>query len=318
MRVFYCDQFVLPLPEGHRFPMAKYRLLRERLVDEAVVARDSLHVPEPAGDEQILRVHSRRYLELLLAGQLGSAAMRRIGFPWSLEMIERSRRSVGGTIGAARAALEEGASVNLAGGTHHATADAGAGFCVLNDVAIAARELQADGAVQRVLVVDCDVHQGDGTALVFADDPTVFTFSIHGRNNYPYRKRSSDLDVALDDGTADEEYLRALEPGLIAAIEASRPEIAFYIAGADPFVEDRWGRMALTLDGLGRRDDMVFEHLEAARVPVAVVMGGGYAPDVSRIVTIHARTVARAARSASRGAGRGAGRARAEAGEGRV
>lgn len=300
MKVFYCDEFVLPLPSGHRFPMDKYRLLREHLLVERIVEPDWLEVPPPATDEQILRVHTADYLGRVVGGALGPAEVRRLGFPWSPQLVERSRRSVGGTIGAARAALSSGAAVNLAGGTHHATAERGAGFCVLNDVAIAARELQAHGLARRVLVVDCDVHQGDGTAAIFRDDPSVFSFSIHGCNNYPYHKEPGDLDVALEDGSGDEEYLRRLGAGLDESMSRSRPDVAFYIAGADPLASDRWGRLALSHDGLARRDGLVLRRLGLAGVPVAVVMGGGYAPDVTDIVAAHAQTVRLASDLATR------------------
>jgi acetoin utilization deacetylase AcuC-like enzyme len=230
VKAFYSDQFVLPLPEGHRFPMEKYRLLRERVVAEGLVALQELIVPHAATDEEILRVHDPEYLRRIASGEMERAEMRRIGFPWSPEMVERSRRSAGGTIEACRAALGEGAAANLAGGTHHSFRDRGEGYCVFNDAAIAARALQAEGRVGRVLVVDCDVHQGNGTAAIFRDDPTVFTFSIHGRNNFPFHKERSDLDVELEDGTADAEYLAALAAGLARAVPAARADLAIYVS----------------------------------------------------------------------------------------
>jgi len=197
VKAFYCDHFVLPLPEGHRFPMEKYSRLRERVLAAGVVAPEELIVPHAATDEEILRAHDAEYLRRVVAGELDRAEARRIGFPWSPAMVERSRRSAGGTIEACRAALEEGAAVNLAGGTHHAFRDRGEGYCVFNDAASASRAMQAEGRVERVVVIDCDVHQGNGTASIFEDDPTVFTFSIHGRNNFPFHKERSDLDVEL-------------------------------------------------------------------------------------------------------------------------
>ena len=291
MKAFYCDQFVLPLPPEHTFPMAKYGRLRERLVAEGLVSIDDLRVPAAAGWDDVARVHTGEYAGAVERGTLSREAVRRIGFPWSPEMVERSRRSVGGTIAAAGAALDEGAAANLAGGTHHAFADRGEGYCVFNDVAIAARRLQADGRVTRALVVDCDVHQGNGTAAIFRDDPSVFTFSIHGANNYPFRKETSDLDVTLPDGAADAEYLGALAPALDRALSGPPFDLAFYVAGADPYAGDRFGRLRLTIDGLLARDRLVFRRCRAAGLPVAVVMGGGYARDLDVIVTIHANTI---------------------------
>jgi acetoin utilization deacetylase AcuC-like enzyme len=207
VKAFYTDQFVLPLPEGHRFPMAKYSLLRRRVAESGLIAPDDLRVPHAATDEEILRAHSADYLRRVVEGRLTAAEVRRIGFPWSPAMAERSRRSNGATIEACRAALAEGAAVNLAGGTHHAFRDCGEGYCVFNDSAVAARAMQAEGRACRVVVLDCDVHQGNGTAAIFRDDPTVFTFSIHGAKNFPLRKEVSDLDVGLPDGCGDAEYL---------------------------------------------------------------------------------------------------------------
>lgn len=294
MRVFYTDIFELPLPAEHRFPMAKYRLLRERLVDTSVVGVHQLMVPEAATDAELGRVHTPDYLRRVVTGTLEASAVRRLGFPWSPELVERSRRSSGATLGAARAALEEGVAVNLAGGTHHAFADRGGGYCVFNDVAVAARAVQAEGHITRALVIDCDVHQGDGTAAIFEADSSVFTFSIHGASNYPFRKQSSDVDVALPDGTEDADYLAALRRGLDRVFATMTPEIAFYVAGADPYADDRLGRLALTKPGLEARDRLVLGGLEARGVPVVVVMAGGYGP-VDDIVDIHATTVALAA-----------------------
>lgn len=290
MRCFYSDTFVLPLPEGHRFPMAKYAALRARLVAEGIVEPTELLEAPRAAWEDIRLVHTAEYVDAVAHGTLPREAQRRIGFPWSPEMVERSRRSVGATIAAARAALQDGRAANLAGGTHHAFAHRGEGFCVFNDVAVAARVLQRDGAVRRVAVVDCDVHQGNGTAAIFGDDASVFTLSIHGAKNYPFTKEQSDLDVALDDGTGDDEYLAALMPALDRAL-ATRPDIVFYLAGADPYEGDRLGRLQLTIDGLRRRDEMVYARCEAAGVPVAITMSGGYAPEVDVIVSIHVNTI---------------------------
>jgi len=299
VKAFYCDRFVLPLPEGHRFPMEKYRLLRERVLAAGLVAPEDLLVPHAATDEEILRVHDPDYLRRAATGELDRAEIRRIGFPWSPAMVERSRRSAGGTIEACRAALDEGAAVNLAGGTHHAFRDRGEGYCVFNDAAIAARAMQAEGMVRRVVVIDCDVHQGNGTAAIFADDPTVFTFSIHGRNNFPFHKERSDLDVELPDGTADAAYLEALEAGLARAIPAARADLAIYVSGADPHERDRLGRLKVSRAGLLARDSRVFERCRQAGLPVAVVMAGGYNLDVAETVEVHLQTVAEAGRYAA-------------------
>lgn len=293
MKIFYCDHFVLPLPPDHRFPMAKYRLLRERVMAE-LAPPGVLVEPHPATDDEILRCHHADYLERVKHGALTPKETRRIGFPWSQYMVERSRRSVGGTISACRAALQEGTAVNLAGGTHHAYPDHGEGYCVFNDAAIAARAMQAEGRAQRVLIIDCDVHQGNGTAAIFAGDPTVFTFSIHGEKNFPFHKEPGSLDIALPDGTDDEAYHAALTRGLQQSIEEARADLAIYLAGADPFVGDRLGRLSLSKAGLAERDRLVFSMCRAASVPVAVAMAGGYAPDAAEIADIHFQTVAAA------------------------
>ena len=291
MIAFYCDHFVLPLPEGHRFPMAKYSRLRAKLVADGVLGEGDLRVPDPATDDQLRLVHSAGYVSRVSAGELTPAEIRRIGFPWSPAMVERSRRSVGGTIGACRQALDDGISVNLAGGTHHAFADAGAGFCVFNDAAVAARVAQRDFGARRVIVVDCDVHQGNGTARIFRDDASVFTLSIHGARNYPFEKEASDLDVPLEDGCGDDEYLAALARALDAAHAAFDADLAIYLAGADPFEGDRYGRLRLSRAGLEERDRLVLDACRRRGVPLAIAMSGGYAHDVDDIVAIHASTV---------------------------
>jgi acetoin utilization deacetylase AcuC-like enzyme len=225
---------------------------------------------------------------------LSAQEQRRIGFPWSREMVERSRRSSGATLAAARAALDDGVGINLAGGTHHAFRARGEGYCVFNDSAIAALALQAQGCIRRAVILDCDVHQGNGTAAILAGDPTVFTFSIHGANNFPFDKEASDLDIELPDGTGDGEYLDALEKGVCRALSAAQPDLAIYLAGADPFEGDRLGRLALTKAGLAARDRLVFELCRGAGVPVAVTMAGGYARAVEDTVDIHFATVAAA------------------------
>jgi acetoin utilization deacetylase AcuC-like enzyme len=310
MKAFYSDTFVLPLPEGHRFPMAKYRLVRERLVGEGVLAPDDLLVPDAVSWDDLRRVHDATYVEAVATGTLAADAQRRIGFPWSPMMVERSRRSVGATLAAAREVLkvrldsddsEAGGfiSANLAGGTHHAFRDRGEGFCVFNDVAVAAAVLLGAGAAARLAVVDCDVHQGNGTAAIFRDEPAVFTFSLHGANNFPFRKEVSDLDVTFADGTGDDEYLTALEDHLPRVLDTHRPDLVFYLAGADPYEGDRLGRLKLTIDGLQARDRFVFEACCNRNIPIVITMSGGYAVDVDAIVTIHVNTIREAVRAAT-------------------
>jgi acetoin utilization deacetylase AcuC-like enzyme len=275
--------------------MEKYAQLRERVLNEGIITADQLHIPEPASITELARAHDPAYIERVLNGQLTSAELRRIGFPWSPQMVERSRRSAGATIAACRVALSEGVGVNLAGGTHHAFSDAGAGYCVFNDAAVAARAMQAEGRAQRIAIIDCDVHQGDGTAAILAGDETIFTFSIHGANNFPFRKQQSDLDIALPDATSDTAYLDALEWGIRQVFASARPELIIYLAGADPYYDDRLGRLSLTKAGLAERDRLIFSFCRAAGVPIAITMAGGYARQIVDTVDIHAHTVAMAA-----------------------
>jgi acetoin utilization deacetylase AcuC-like enzyme len=291
VRAFYSDHFVLPLPADHKFPMAKYARLRARLLAEGIVDQSSLHEAPAAAHADLRLVHTAEYVDAVFAGTLPREAQRRIGFPWSPQMVERSRRSVGATIAAARSALIDGCSVNLAGGTHHAFADRGEGFCVFNDVAVAARVLQRDEHVARIAIVDCDVHQGNGTASIFRDDPSVYTFSIHGANNFPFRKEVSDLDVALEDGETDGRYLTLLDQHLSTVLVQHAPGFVFYLAGADPYEGDRLGRLKLSMDGLRQRDEMVLGRCRDLNIPVAISMSGGYATDIDAIVTIHANTI---------------------------
>ncbi len=295
MKIFYTDHFVLPLPAAHRFPMVKYALLRQRVEQADLSDGEPLYVPVAATDEELLRVHTREYLHWVVTGTLSEAEIRRIGFPWSPGMVERSRRSSGATLAACRAALADGVGVNLAGGTHHAFADAGEGYCVFNDSAVAARAMRAEGRVRNVLVLDTDVHQGNGTAAIVRDDPTIFTFSIHGARNFPLRKETSDLDVPLPDGTGDADYLEALERGVREALRRAAADLVIFVSGADPFAEDKLGRLKLTRAGLAARDRLVFGLCRAAGLPVAVTMAGGYARQVTDTVDIHFRTVAVAA-----------------------
>jgi acetoin utilization deacetylase AcuC-like enzyme len=268
-------------------------LLRERVL--ASEYGTGCLVPDAAGDAAITRAHCTGYLERVATGTLSAGEQRAIGFPWTPQMVERARRTSGATVAAARAALRDGTAANLAGGTHHAFRDRGEGFCVFNDSAIAARALQSEGLVERVVVIDCDVHQGNGTASIFRDDPSVFTFSIHGANNFPFAKEEGDLDLELPDGTGDREYLDALERGLAEALERSNADVALYLAGADPYFDDRLGRLALTKQGLLGRDRMVFEACERAGLPVAVTMAGGYARDIGDTVEIQFNTIETAA-----------------------
>jgi len=300
MNVFYSDQFVLPLPPQHRFPMQKYALLMERVVAAHLLKPGELQVPPAATDPEVLLAHASDYLQRLVAGQLTDQEVRRIGFPWSSELVERERLVTGATIAACRAALADGVAVNLAGGTHHAFRDHGAGYCVFNDSAVAALAMLMKDNVQRVSIIDVDVHQGDGTAAILADDPRVFTFSIHGRKNYPFHKQQSDLDIALDDDTDDAAYLAALQQGLSQTFEQSRPDLMIYVAGADPYVDDALGRLAVSKAGLAARDELVLDACYAAGVPVAISMAGGYARNVDDTVDIHFTTVRLAMEQARR------------------
>jgi acetoin utilization deacetylase AcuC-like enzyme len=295
MKIFYHDQFVLPLPENHRFPMEKYALLRQRVVAARLVPPGHLALPAPASDADLLRAHTAGYVEQVKTGNLSPQEIRRMGFPWSPALVERSRRSVGSTLAGGPAALADGVAVNLAGGTHHAGPDWGQGYCVFNDAAVAARAWQAAGLVRRVAILDCDVHQGNGTAAICRGDETIFTFSIHGARNFPFHKEPGDLDIGLEDGAGDEAYLAALAPGVERALALARADLAIYLAGADPHKGDRLGRLALTKAGLAARDRLIFEACRRANLPVVVTMAGGYGRDVNDTVDIHFETVRLAA-----------------------
>lgn len=271
--------------------MSKYHKLRTRLVDEGILKREDLIVPDAATDAQILRCHDVDYLARVKTGSLSRKEVTRIGFPWSPELVERSRRSSGATICAARTALREGVAANLAGGTHHAGRDFGAGYSVFCDSGIAARALQDEGLVEQVVVIDCDVHQGNGTADVTRGDTSIFTFSMHGERNFPFRKIPSDLDIGLPDGTGDEDYLETLAMALERIWSVFSPDLVIYQSGADPYVGDRLGKLALTKAGLAARDRLVMDWCRGQDLPVAVTMGGGYSDDVDDIVDIHAQTV---------------------------
>ena len=302
MKVFYATQFVLPLPPGHRFPMAKYQLLRDRLPVE--VAGIELRQAEPASTGELALVHQPAYIQAISSGSIGARAMREIGFPWSEAMVDRARRSVGATIAAARIALREGVAANIAGGTHHAAGDKGSGFCVFNDAAVAARLMQAErgrapapsgpGGPEplRVAVIDLDVHQGNGTAGIFRGDDSVFTLSLHGARNFPFRKEAGDLDVELADGCGDDEYLRALDAALAQLESRFAPGLVIYLAGADPHEGDRLGRLKLTWAGLQARDRRVFDWAWQRRIPVAMCMAGGYGVRIEDTVQVQINTFA--------------------------
>jgi acetoin utilization deacetylase AcuC-like enzyme len=261
-----------------------------------VVPADHVCDPPRAARDELLLAHEASYVDALDRGTLDTAAMRRIGFPWSEALVERSHRAVGGTIAAARAALEHGVAMNLAGGTHHAFADHGEGFCVFNDVAVAIRVLQRERRITRAAIVDLDVHQGNGTHAILAHDPSVFTFSMHGAKNYPFERVAGDLEIDLPDGTADDEYLAALGDALPRVLARSRPDLVVYLAGADPLYTDTLGRLALTKDGLARRDTMVLELCREVGIPVAITISGGYARDIEDTVAVHVQTARIAAR----------------------
>lgn len=298
MNAYYSDQFVLPLPEGHRFPMSKYRRLRDLVAKCLPQVR--LEEAPCTTDGVLALAHHPQYIRRVASGALTAAEQRAIGFPWSAEMVERSRRSAGATIAACRAAFVDGVAVNLAGGTHHAHADHGEGFCVFNDAAIAARLMQAERRAERVAIVDLDVHQGNGTAAIFAKDDSVFTLSMHGENNYPFSKAVSDLDIALPDGTADDEYLAQLDGALARLFARFDPQLILYLAGADPHEADRLGRLKLTAPGLAERDQRVLKAASERGVPVAIAMAGGYGKDIGQTVDIHLQTVGIAARHCHR------------------
>jgi acetoin utilization deacetylase AcuC-like enzyme len=291
MKIFYTDLFKIPLPEKHSFPKDKYYLLRKRIEDAGIVPRENLIVPEPASEADILRVHDPVYWDRLKKGELSDKEIRRVGLPWSPEIVQRARYSSGATIAACRAAAAERIAVNLGGGTHHAFSDHGQGYCWINDSVIASRVLQVEGLAQNILIVDCDVHQGNGTAALVRNDPTIFTFSIHGKNNFPFRKETSDLDIELDDDTGDAAYLESLEKGLLTVLQNFSADLAIYLAGADAHKKDRFGRLALSKAGLAQRDRLVLDYLCRAGLPVAVTMAGGYSPQVTDTVEIHFQTV---------------------------
>ena len=290
MHVFYTPRYYADIGEGHVFPIRKFELVRDRLVAEGTLHPAEIHEPSPASVEDVLLVHTHDYISRLCSGNLTTKEIRRLGLPWSESLVRRSFYATGGTLAATHAALAEGCGSNLAGGTHHSFADRGEGFCVLNDVAVAIRAMRARKFFRRAAIVDCDVHQGNGTATIFAGDNDTFTFSIHGANNYPLFKAQSTLDVELPDGTSDNEYLSALAIHL-PAVFRNDPEIVFYLAGADPYAGDKLGRLSLSIEGLRERDAFVLRKCYEREVPIVTVMSGGYGKDINDTIEIHCNTI---------------------------
>ncbi|HUY15488.1 MAG TPA: histone deacetylase [Terriglobia bacterium] len=290
MKVIYSDRYDLNLGD-HVFPSAKYRLTRDKLLEDGVAKPADFIEPEPASDEDVALVHHHDYIRKLKTGMLSPYEIQRLEVPYSAELIQAVWLSAGGSILAGKEALRLGVSANLGGGFHHACADHGEGFCVIHDVAIAIRHLQKDGTIARAMTVDCDVHQGNGTAEIFTGDPDVFTFSIHQERNFPYPKPPSNMDINLEDGAGDLEYLAALDPGLDRAFHEFLPDLIFYMAGADPYREDQLGGLKLTIQGLMDRDRMVFQKAHERKIPVAVTLAGGYARRLEDTVRIHTNTV---------------------------
>lgn len=299
VRVCFTDGYYAPLPNGHRFPMGKFPALHRILIDEGLVRPSDVVAPEPAGWEDLGLVHESAYLAALGEGTLDAKAERRMGLPWSPALVRRSRLATRGTMLALEMAVEDGIAANLAGGMHHGYPGYGEGFCVLNDVAVAVRWAKASGLAERILLIDLDVHQGNGNAAIFAEDPDVFTFSMHGARNFPFKKETSDLDVALPDGLDDAAYLAVLDEHLDAAFDVARPDLVVYLAGVDVVSGDRFGRLEVTRSGLAQRDRRVLEAAHQRRLPVALVLAGGYAKTHELTADLHA-TVHREARKVYR------------------
>ncbi len=291
-RAYSSSAYTMSLPEGHRFPMYKYAGTREKLIRDGILEATAILDPPRPTWEQIERVHTHEYLRKLRFGELEPKELRLLGFPWSLNLVERAMRATGGTMAAASDALRAGLGINLAGGTHHAYPAHGEGFCALNDVAIAATELLIEARISRIFVLDLDVHQGNGTAAIFSGDARVFTLSVHGERNYPFHKERSSLDIGLNDGVTDAEYLELLEARVLPTLRAFRPEIVFYLAGVDVLARDRFGRFALTLPGALERDRRVFTTCRDLEIPVVSLMSGGYNKDHAATIAAHANTVA--------------------------
>ena len=290
MHVFYSPHYYANIGDTHIFPIKKFELVRDRLLLDGTLSYEEILEPKPADVEDVKLVHTEDYVSRLCAGELTAREVRRLGLPWSQSLVRRSFYAVGGTISASVTALANGFSSNLAGGTHHSFADRGEGFCVLNDVAIAIHALRKRGLIQRAAIVDCDVHQGNGTATIFEGDPKTFTLSIHGANNYPLFKATSTLDIELPDRTGDVDYLNSLTGALRIVLDWN-PDIVFYLAGADPYMNDKLGRLALSIEGLRERDAHVLQQCFLREVPVATVMSGGYGKDINDTVEIHCNTI---------------------------
>ena len=289
-RIFYSPYYYADIGEGHVFPIKKFEFVRDKLLEEGTLQSSEIFEPQPAEIEDVLLVHTEDYILRLRDGTLTAKEIRKLGLPWSKSLVRRSFLAVSGTINAAKLALENRVASNLAGGTHHAFPDRGEGFCVMNDVAVAIEVLKRDGLAKRFLIIDCDVHQGNGTAFIFKDDEAVFTFSIHGAKNYPLFKESSNLDIELPDKTSDDEYLETLNEAL-PRVFLHNPDIVFYLGGADPFEKDKLGRLNLTMNGLMKRDEAVLSFAKERDVPIVTVMSGGYAQDINDTVEIHCNTI---------------------------
>jgi acetoin utilization deacetylase AcuC-like enzyme len=289
-RIFYSPYYYADIGDGHVFPIRKFEIARDILLAEGTIEPQQLIEPPEADREDLLLIHTADYIDRLCGGMLTPKEIRKLGLPWSRSLVRRSLLAISGTINAARLAVKTGISSNLAGGTHHAYPDRGEGYCVLNDVAVAIRVLQRDGLAKRALIIDLDVHQGDGTALIFKDDNEVFTFSMHGAKNYPLFKQTSNLDIELADGTGDNEYLGILSEAL-PRLMLHDPDVIFYLAGADPYENDKLGRLKLTKEGLRRRDEMVLQFARTADLPIVTTMSGGYAKDIADTVEIHCNTI---------------------------
>lgn len=289
-KLFYSPYYYAEIGEGHVFPIRKFELVCDKLINEGTLLHDEIVEPEAANIDDLLLVHTEDYITRLVEGRLTAKEIRKLGLPWSESLVRRSLHAISGTINASRAALRNTVSSNLAGGTHHAYPDRGEGFCVLNDVAVSIRVLQREGLAKRFLIVDCDVHQGNGTAFIFKDSPEVFTFSMHGAKNYPLFKEISTLDIELKDKTSDAEFLDTLSEALPRVVTHD-PDLIFYLAGADPYEKDKLGRLGLTIDGLRRRDEMVLAFAKSHAVPIVTTMSGGYAADIEDTVEIHCNTI---------------------------
>lgn len=290
IRIAYDPIYAHPLPEGHRFPMLKYELIPEQLLHEGTITKDQLFSPVPCKEEIVLLTHDKIYFDKLIHQTLTPSEQRKIGFPQSPELTLRELMITQGTIDCCQYALDDGIALNVAGGTHHAFSDRGEGFCLLNDMAVAANYLLHKQIAQQILIIDLDVHQGNGTAKLFENEPRVFTFSMHGGHNYLFHKENSDLDIPLKDGTDDIEYLQLLSDTLPALIQKHKPDFAFYLCGVDILASDKFGKLNVSIEGCKKRDEIVFQSLKENKIPVVVAMGGGYSPDIRMIVEAHCNT----------------------------